>query len=50
LLGGEVARRFFSKTDKDALLFKKHKGAAVKLSDMGHLLMENRNGLVVDAR
>ena len=39
-----------SKTDKDALLFKKSKGTAAKLSYIGHLLMENRNGLVVDAQ
>ena len=39
-----------SKTDKDALLFKKSKGTAAKLSYMGHLLMENRHGLVVDAQ
>ena len=38
-----------SKTDPDALLFKKSKGAASKLSYMGHVLMENRNGLVVRA-
>ena len=38
-----------SKTDPDALLFKKSKGAASKLSYMGHVLMENRNGLVVMA-
>ena len=39
-----------SKTDKDALLFKKTKGVAAKLTYLGHILMENRNGLVVDAR
>lgn len=39
-----------SKTDQDALLFKKSKGTAAKLSYLGHLLMENRNGLVVDAQ
>ena len=39
-----------SKTDKDALLFKKSKGTAAKLSYMGHLLMENRHGLVVDSQ
>jgi len=38
-----------SKTDPDALLFKKSKGTAAKLSYMGHVLMENRNGLVVNA-
>ena len=39
-----------SKTDKDALLFRKSKGTAAKLAYLGHLLMENRSGLVVDAR
>lgn len=38
-----------SKTDPDALLFKKSKGTAAKLSYMGHVLMENRHGLVVKA-
>ena len=49
---GEKRRRdtHESKTDKDALLFKKSKGVAAKLSYMGHLLMENRHGLVTDAR
>ena len=31
-------------------MFKKSKGSAAKLSYMGHLLMENRNGLVVNAQ
>ncbi len=39
-----------SKTDPDALLFRKSKGTTAKLSYMGHLLMENRHGLVVDAK
>ena len=39
-----------SKTDKDALLFKKGKGKEAKLNYMGHILMENRHGLVVDAQ
>jgi transposase len=38
-----------STTDPDAKLFKKGKGREAKLSYMGHVLMENRNGLVVDA-
>jgi transposase len=38
-----------SSTDPDAKLFKKGKGREAKLSYMGHVLMENRNGLVVDA-
>ncbi len=39
-----------STTDPDTRLFKKSKGAAAKLCFMGHALMENRNGLVVDSR
>lgn len=38
-----------STTDPEAKLFKKGKGREAKLSYMGHVLMENRNGLVVDA-
>lgn len=38
-----------SKTDPEAKLFRKGYGKEAKLSHMGHLLMENRNGLVVDA-
>lgn len=38
-----------SKTDPDARLFRKGSGREAKLSHMGHVLMENRNGLVVDA-
>lgn len=38
-----------SRTDPDARLFKKAQGQAAKLCHMGHVLMENRNGLVVDA-
>ena len=38
-----------STTDPEARLFKKGKGKEAKLSYMGHVLMENRNGLVVDA-
>lgn len=37
-----------SKTDPDARLFKKSKGASSKLCHMGHLLTENRNGLIVE--
>jgi len=36
-----------SKTDPDARLYKKSAGSASKLCYMGHVLMENRNGLVV---
>jgi transposase len=38
-----------STTDSDALLSKKGKGKEAKLNYAGHLLMENRNGLAVDA-
>src|SRR5581483_1328983 len=38
-----------STTDPDALLSKKGKGKEAKLNYAGHLLMENRNGLAVDA-
>ena len=37
-----------STTDPDARLYKKAAGQAAKLCHMGHVLMENRNGLVVD--
>ncbi|HOV31694.1 MAG TPA: IS5 family transposase [Anaerolineaceae bacterium] len=39
-----------SKTDPDLRLFRKGKGKEAKLVFMGHVLMENRNGLVVDTR
>lgn len=39
-----------SKTDPDVRLYKKSQGAAAKLSYMGHLLTENRNGLIVGAK
>ena len=39
-----------SATDPDASLYKKAKGQQSKLCYMGHALMENRNGLVVDTR
>ena len=38
-----------STTDPEALLFRKSTAAAAELSYMGHLLIENRNGLIVDA-
>ena len=38
-----------SVTDPDARLYKKAPGAAAQLCFMGHTLMENRNGLVVQA-
>ena len=37
-----------STTDPDARLFKKAKGQESKLCYLGHVVMENRNGLVVD--
>ena len=39
-----------STTDPDARLARKSDGQAAKLAYTGHLLMENRNGLIVDAR
>lgn len=39
-----------SATDPDAMLAKKGPGKEAKLSFHGHLLMENRHGLVVDVR
>jgi transposase len=38
-----------STTDKYAKLFKKTSGSEAKLCYLGHVVMENRNGLVVDA-
>jgi transposase len=38
-----------STTDPDARLLRKGRGKEAKLCHMGHLLMENRNGLIVDA-
>jgi transposase len=38
-----------SKTDPDAKLYRKGNGQESKLSYLGHVLMENRNGLIVDA-
>jgi transposase len=39
-----------STTDLEARLYKKAKGQEAKLCHQGHLLIENRNGLVVDTR
>jgi transposase len=36
-----------SRTDADARLYKKSKGSEAKLSYLGHVLMENRHGLLV---
>ena len=38
-----------STTDADARLFRKGDGQSSRLCFMGHLLMENRNALIVDA-
>ncbi len=38
-----------STTDPDAVLFRKSNNAAVELSYMGHLLIEKRSALIVDA-
>ncbi len=37
-----------SKTDPEAKLFRKGRGKEAKLAYMGHVLMENRNGLIAD--
>lgn len=37
-----------STTDPDARLYKKSKGKEAKMSYLGHALMENRNGLIID--
>jgi len=39
-----------STTDAEAMLYRKSGGSESKLSYLGHVLMENRNGLVVDTR
>ena len=39
-----------STTDPDARLFRKGQGKEAKLCHMGHIMTENRNGLIVDAR
>lgn len=38
-----------STTDPDTRLFRKGKGKEAKLSYMGHILTENRNGMIVEA-
>jgi transposase len=38
-----------SKTDPEAKLYRKGHGQEAKLGYLGHVLMENRNGLIVDA-
>ena len=39
-----------STTDPEARLYKKSAGSEAKLSYLGHVLAENRNGLVVQTR
>lgn len=39
-----------STTDPDARLYRKGPGMEARLAYMGHALMENRSGLLVDAR
>lgn len=39
-----------STTDPDARLYKKGRGQEAKLVHMGHIVAENRHGLVIDAR
>ena len=39
-----------STTDPDARLFRKGAGKEARLCHMGHLMTENRNGLIIDAR
>jgi transposase len=41
---------FWSTTDRQARMFRKGTGKEAKLCYFGHLLTENRNGLIVDAR
>jgi transposase len=38
-----------SKTDPDARLYRKSQGAEARLAYLGHLLIENRHGLIADA-
>jgi transposase len=38
-----------SKTDADAKLYRKGSGQEARLSYLGHVLIENRNGMIVDA-
>jgi transposase len=45
-----TSRTHESKTDPQARLYKKSKGSEAKLVYMGHVLMENRNGLAVDVQ
>jgi transposase len=42
-------RTHASKTDPDARLYRKGRGQEGRLAYLGHVLLENRNGLIVDA-
>ena len=46
--GKKLKNDTHASTDPEAKLYKKGKGKEAKLSYMGHALMENRNGLIVD--
>ena len=39
-----------STTDPDARLYRKSNNAEARLAYLGHLLMENRHGLIIDAQ
>ena len=43
-----ATKRIESTTDPDARLYKKSKGSEAKMGYLGHALMENRHGLLVD--
>jgi hypothetical protein len=49
LLEAWASLKHESKTDPEALLARKGEGKESKLSYSGNLLVENRNGLIVDA-
>src|SRR5205807_885526 len=44
---GTLIEAWAGQKDPDARLFKKSKGSEAKLGYLGHVLMENRNGLLV---
>ena len=44
-----VRSAYSIKTDPDARLYRKSTGAESRLAYLGHLLIENRHGLIVDA-
>jgi hypothetical protein len=47
---GNAAQGHASTTDPEAQLFGKVKGKEAKLCYMGHVLMENRHGLIITPR